>query len=107
MGIIKNSKLINNMDIREIDFGKRKARWILPENFRESIWWQSLSESKRARIKKELLNNNMELEKLRARMNEIDSNWNGDNPGLGEERASIAKEVIRKINDIEELLKLL
>lgn len=47
---------------------------------------------------------NMELEKLQARMDEIAGQWNGDLPGRQEDNAHIALEVIEHIKEINLLL---
>jgi hypothetical protein len=46
----------------------------------------------------------MELEKLKKQMQDIAGNWNGDEPGLQEENAKIALEVIEKIDEINKLI---
>ena len=46
----------------------------------------------------------MELEELKKRMERIAGDWNGDLPGLAEDQANIALEVIQKIDEINELL---
>jgi len=45
------------------------------------------------------------MDKLKEEMEEIAGAWNGDNPGLAEDRAHAALEVIEHIDAIEELLK--
>lgn len=45
------------------------------------------------------------LSNLKDRMEIIAGEWNGDLPGLQEERADTALEVIAKIDEINELLE--
>jgi hypothetical protein len=45
------------------------------------------------------------MDKLKTKMEEISGDWNGDEPGLQEERAHIANDIIEKIEEIEELMK--
>ena len=47
---------------------------------------------------------NITLKQLKKDLEEIAGQWNGDNPGIQEDDASIANEVIEKINEIKELL---
>ncbi len=44
------------------------------------------------------------LLELRREMEEIQGQWNGDNPGRAEDRASTAGDVVERINEIEKLL---
>lgn len=46
-----------------------------------------------------------ELGALRKRMKEISGSWNGDEPGLREDNAHIAEDIIEKIKEINELLE--
>lgn len=44
------------------------------------------------------------LLELRREMQEIRGQWNGDNPGRAEDRASTAKDIVDRIDEIEKLL---
>lgn len=45
------------------------------------------------------------MENLKKEMEIIAGLWNGDNPGIEEDKAHIANEVLEKIKEIEELLQ--
>ena len=45
------------------------------------------------------------FKKLKKELEEISSEWNGDNPGITEERSHIAEEALEQITKLEELLK--
>lgn len=44
------------------------------------------------------------LSELKKEMEEIQGQWNGDNPGRAEDRAHQAGDIIENINQIEKLL---
>lgn len=46
-----------------------------------------------------------ELLKLRKEAEEISSNWNGDEPGYREEQASIANDIIEKVDELLVLIE--
>lgn len=45
------------------------------------------------------------LNDLRARMNDVAGEWDGDLPGVAEDRAHAALAVIEGIDDLEKLIK--
>jgi len=45
------------------------------------------------------------LDYIKQEMDEVAGQWNGDESGKQEEDAQIAKEVLEKVAEIEELLK--
>lgn len=45
------------------------------------------------------------LLKLKTKMEEISGTWNGDESGLAEDRAHIADDISKKIDELIELLK--
>lgn len=47
----------------------------------------------------------LDLSQLKEWAEEVAGRWNGDNPGLDEDRAHCAVEIKEKIEEIEELLK--
>ncbi len=49
----------------------------------------------------------MDFTKLKERMEEIAQSWNGEDPGISEERATTALEVLDSIKSIEENLEFL
>lgn len=46
-----------------------------------------------------------ELLELRNKMNEVAAAWNGDNAGKQEDRATVASDILQKIDELEELLE--
>jgi hypothetical protein len=46
-----------------------------------------------------------DIEQIKKYAENISGQWNGDEPGLQEDRAGIANEILEKISEIEELLK--
>ncbi len=45
------------------------------------------------------------LDSLESELNDIASEWNGDNPGLQEERATASLDAIEKIKELKLLLE--
>ena len=45
------------------------------------------------------------FKKLKKELEEISSEWNGDEPGIAEDRCHTAEEAIKQITKLEELLK--
>lgn len=50
---------------------------------------------------------NLDLEKLKGEMEEIAGQWNGEYPGILEDRADTALEILEAIRTIEENLEYL
>lgn len=44
------------------------------------------------------------LAKIKEEANLISGQWNGDEPGLAEENAHIAEDIIKKVEELEELI---
>jgi hypothetical protein len=47
------------------------------------------------------------LTQLSTAAEQIAGQWNGDNPGRGEERAGVALEIIEKVKELRELMEYL
>jgi uncharacterized protein YukE len=53
------------------------------------------------------IKNNMikeHLLKLKKEMEEVSGNWNGDSPGYLEDQATIANDIIEKVDELMELI---
>lgn len=46
----------------------------------------------------------MDLEQLKKWAEHLEGSWDGDESGLGEDRAHCAHEIIEKVNELQELL---
>lgn len=49
----------------------------------------------------------LDLKNISEYAEEVSGQWNGDNPGRGEDRAGIANDIIEKVAELRELLSAL